>query len=140
MSTINTEYQDIYYQIYDGQNLANVWTIKRNVNDPAITNVADLLSRIHSGSRRLQHCDAQDLRLYERGTTAEDYKSNQDMQMLEIDLPLGDPRIQQATKAKPLLVVVFISSATPLPASTANNMTTIQEGKHDNTMIFILSV
>jgi len=109
----NDEYQEIYYQLCNGQSLLiPVWVIKRNVNDRSVTKVADLLGRIHV-AESLQ-CRPRDLSIYAKGTRIADYQNGQ---ALEIDLPLGDPKIQGTSKDEPLLVVV---STSPLAIGVAN--------------------
>jgi len=105
----NDEYQEIYYQLCNGQSLLiPVWVIKRNVNDRSVTKVADLLGRIHV-AESLQ-CRPRDLSIYAKGTRIADYQNGQ---ALEIDLPLGDPKIQGTSKDEPLLVVVPASALQP---------------------------
>jgi hypothetical protein len=69
-----------------------------------------LRNAIHDKRRRLlQHYDAADLHIYARGTTVENYQTEQH---LEIDTSLNDQTIQGTSRASPILVV--ISAPTPL--------------------------
>ncbi|CAJ1963882.1 unnamed protein product [Cylindrotheca closterium] len=117
MGDDNEEYQHIFYQLHTpGQSLTDVAVIQRRKNDKSLSILANLQNAIHKNrSRLLQNHDAEDLRLYAKGTTAANYPNEQP---LAIDVSLDDERIQGTSTALPLLVVV--SSPTPLlPA--ANN-------------------
>ena len=130
MSGINNNNEYIYYQLCDSQNnLGNVDRIRLTRSEFENNNVGDLRDAIMK-QEQLQ-CRPRDLRLYESGTTVEDYESKE---RLNISLGLSNSKIQGTAEDDPLLVVV---PASPLPASAANHLTTVQEG--DNVLILLVS-
>ena len=107
------EYNRIFYELRCGHGLTKAWVINCRLNQI----VADLLRLIKAEHNRLlKDYDPGDLIIYEKGTTIDDYKSKD---ALEIDLPLSDDQIQGTSKDNPILVVL---SPSELPRSTANTI------------------
>ena len=103
-SNSNDVYQDIDYRRCEDEYLIEDWVVRRNVNDPSVTNVADLLSLIHAKHRSLlQDYEEGDLRLYTKGTRIDGYQNEQ---VLMIDTSPSDLRIQETSEDDRLHVVV----------------------------------